>query len=791
MSECLVAHMHVALVVLIFQYLVSAIHCIIINPARFSTIQDKRQLLVPVVNVSTQVQEREADMKAVMESIGAICPNHNSRKEAINLAELVQMRKKQLRSFKRETWQFEGQLQVKREQLRRTSYVTSIERQRQMKLKAMFMEEMGQKRIKRLMEERRKKQSQTTEERKENNQRLEQRNQEKKVAEEIQTQQLQTDKETHRKDKEWTRQAEQKRIDRREERESQQTQENRGWKQLEEEKKRIEEERKQAAEKRRAERRQERERRWQQAEEERRREKEQLNKKQQQGHSISMGSARVEERRRLQAKEDKKKEEEQRYEQERECRELTEKDKRREKSQEAEEPQHQAEEELRKINEERKRQIQAEKERRRADEIRKLEQHRLALEEEERHIKEEKQWIQEQQWKQKESRRLAEQEMWLQREKRQQRPQWGVRKGSESPTSMEQRREQLWQQIQQQVQHEIDEERMWQQQQQQLSHRLVHGYNPLHAPVGQWGAMAPLTLHETRLPDGVRKSLGYVPEVHGMNSYGVSHHAPFLPYTTEVSHHQTSPGYRTASTNKFSPPLQRSNSEESLILLRQTYGSHTSRSPTILASPGRAAPSKKITISSQNHERHSPKPHQQKQRHNSDNTEQPAVFHHTYTAQPPSFKQKSEGKGRESRAVPVGTSSLPRNPHRHRQPPSQEGSTSSNNSSTQSTPAVVRNMASTANAKSDKMDSNWNLPSNRTSYPLNPVQIAATGGSSSPRHRTNLATNPTSRHRHNVDNSSRITHYPHHASAVPQPKSLSHPQSQSQPDSQSQSISYV
>ena len=215
-------------------------------------------------------------------------------------------------------------------------------------------------------------------------------------------------------------------------------------------------------------------------------------------------------------------------------------------------------------------------------------------------------------------------------------------------------------------------------------------------------------------------------------------------------------------------------------------------------SPRRAAPSKKLTVpGSQNRELHSPKPHQQKQWRSSETNDQPAFtgFHHTYTAQLPSSKQKPEGKGGEpTRVLPVGTSSLPRSPYRHRQrPPQEASSSSSNNTSTQSTPSIPRNLAFTANAQSDNMDSNWHLPSNRTSYPRNPVQIPVGGGMPSLHYRTSAVNTPQSRHRQISDNSSRITHYPHHASGIllPQPKTISQSQPQPQSDSQSQSISYV
>lgn len=130
--------------------------------------QDKRPVRVPVVVVTSQPKEKKALVSTLMESVGAICPNHDMRLKALDYAELVRKRKKQMNNFKKEIWWFESQLQEKRKQLRPVNSLKGIDRQRSMKLKKWYMEDkvtqdVEQDRIGQLMEEKRRHMAQVRE----------------------------------------------------------------------------------------------------------------------------------------------------------------------------------------------------------------------------------------------------------------------------------------------------------------------------------------------------------------------------------------------------------------------------------------------------------------------------------------------------------------------------------------------------------------------------------------------------------------------------------------------------
>ena len=108
--------------------------------------KSKRVVKAPVVIVTGHKPSeghRAASMTALMESVGAICPNHESRMRALDYSELVQKRRKQLQNFKKDIWTFEGMLHQKRKQLRHVNSIKAIDRQRQMKLKAMYHGRQG------------------------------------------------------------------------------------------------------------------------------------------------------------------------------------------------------------------------------------------------------------------------------------------------------------------------------------------------------------------------------------------------------------------------------------------------------------------------------------------------------------------------------------------------------------------------------------------------------------------------------------------------------------------------
>ena len=103
---------------------------------RLSQIQDRRTPSIPYI-ASTESPDR----KALLESISAVFPNHQHRMESLKVAEATNQWKKELHSAKKRLKKFEDNLHTHKKQLRPTGYVEAIDRQRQMKLKAMYMQE--------------------------------------------------------------------------------------------------------------------------------------------------------------------------------------------------------------------------------------------------------------------------------------------------------------------------------------------------------------------------------------------------------------------------------------------------------------------------------------------------------------------------------------------------------------------------------------------------------------------------------------------------------------------------
>lgn len=428
-----------------------------------------------------------------------------------------------------------------------------------------------------------------------------------------------------------------------------------------------------------------------------------------------------------------------------------------------------AEEELRLINEERKRVVQADKEKRRTNDIIFLEEQQLALEEEQRKIRMEKYQIQEQQRKAAERRR--EEQGRRQRETMQQ-VQWGLLDDTAgNQGAVEQRREQLWQQIQQQVHQELEEERSWKHQQQH-GYRMKREYDTLHRMPRPWRAPEPYPVHDPHSRDK-RKKKGYI---HNTNPYGEPPSTLDLPpYEVTPRGSQLSPVYRTTSMRDFSS-LQRSNSEESLYRLKLTYDQQISKPPTVLVSPKKALPNKK------------PSPNVHSGRHHATNQRQSLLdpqpmFHHSYTAQPGPLK-KSKGGGSPSKPPTFDSSSLPRSQKHHvhvTEFEDQRDKHSTSNSSAHSSSSMTRPPPSSPN----KADAgfNWHTPTNRTSYPRSPEAPP----SPSYNH-LSAANTPTLKHRYEP---TRITNYPHYASAILLASPTKGPPPQEDLDPQSQSISYV
>ena len=571
------------------------------------------------------------------------------------------------------------------------------------------------------------------------------------------------------------------------------------------------------------ERKHERERRWQQAEEELRREKEQQQQQQQQqqGHSSSRGDSTRSEERKGDTSEhdhslqqqtsrvaertppkvaekksqplpvDRQRDADRQRDSNRESRRAVETgqqilnrmEKKRKERPTDEEMERQAEEELRQINEERKKLALAEKERRKNTELQLMEKQRLALEEERRKMVEEerrkmveeKHRIHEQQRrKELADRRRAEQEKWL--------PQWGLL-DSNDPHGMEQKREQFWQQIQQQVHHELEEEKLWQHQ---------------HASSRQAKESQRTMPRQWREPYDL--GMGYYSGAGGhIAAPPTTRELP--PYDREPPRRQLSPVYRTASMKEFpTPHLQKSNSEESLIRLKQSFDREIPKSPTLLVSPRKALTNNKSSPHKHNNmDLHSPQ-HLRSPNHKHKAAAitdiPPTGFHHTYTA---SQKHKTRGTADHGRMTNnFDSKSLPRS-RQHRLPEYDDQLQPRDRESTisaQSTPTTV--------PRHNDTGFNWHTSTNRTNYPRSPTKRPAPSGAIPPaaassgaippaaaaaaQHYSSAANTPSLKHRHSIHDSSpqRLTHYPHHGSAA---ALLSN--SQTNGDAESQSISYV
>ena len=416
-------------------------------------------------------------------------------------------------------------------------------------------------------------------------------------------------------------------------------------------------------------------------------------------------------------------------------------EKKREERPTDEELERQAEEELRQINEERKKIALAEKERRKNTELKLMEKQRQALEEERRRIIEEKHRIHEQQrMKELADRRRVEQEYWQ--------PQWGLLvDGNDS----QQNREQLWQQIQQQVNRELEEEKH------QYQH-LSSQQQPKRAiprqrrdPVPSYNPLSDRGYHAVHVAPP--------PTTHELPSYD-----PKPP------RRQLSPVYRTASMKELpAPRMQRSNSEESLVRLKQSYDREIPKPPTLLVSPRKALANNKSS------------PYKDTQHHRSAANHMPSAaipptgFHHTYTGSSQKHKTRDHGGGGGGgKTSNFDSKSLPRS-RQHRLSTDYDD----HRPSAQNTPNIV--------PRHNEVGINWHSPTNRTSYPRSPAKRSAPSGIIPPaaQQYSTSASNTPSQKRHSMHEASSqrlSSHYPHHGSAA----ILSNGDT-----AESQSISYV
>ena len=103
---------------------------------QFASVQSHRTPLIPYFP-----SVGNPDREALLSNIQAVVPNHAHRLECLTRAETILQRKKQLHSpTKAQLREFESQLRIRRDHLRHIE-VATIEKRREMKLKASYMEE--------------------------------------------------------------------------------------------------------------------------------------------------------------------------------------------------------------------------------------------------------------------------------------------------------------------------------------------------------------------------------------------------------------------------------------------------------------------------------------------------------------------------------------------------------------------------------------------------------------------------------------------------------------------------
>lgn len=104
---------------------------------QFAAVQSHR---TPVVPHYDSVQEPDRD--ALMQNIAAIIPNHSLRMESLSMAEKLREKRKEIHSdSKHKVREFENLLKAQKQQLRKCVSSRDVENRREMKMKALYMED--------------------------------------------------------------------------------------------------------------------------------------------------------------------------------------------------------------------------------------------------------------------------------------------------------------------------------------------------------------------------------------------------------------------------------------------------------------------------------------------------------------------------------------------------------------------------------------------------------------------------------------------------------------------------
>ena len=106
---------------------------------QFSLVQSHRSPLVP--DLTSLSSDPVYDRQVLMANIDAVTPDHEHRLTCIHQAESVYRKKLQLSSPKLAIKRFECQLRLQRSNLRMTNRMSEIDKRREMKLKALYLEE--------------------------------------------------------------------------------------------------------------------------------------------------------------------------------------------------------------------------------------------------------------------------------------------------------------------------------------------------------------------------------------------------------------------------------------------------------------------------------------------------------------------------------------------------------------------------------------------------------------------------------------------------------------------------
>ena len=107
---------------------------------QYATVQSHRTPLVP--HFPPTAAPDDTDRSALMENIAAITPNHTHRMESLGIAEALREKRKQFLTEKpTELKEFEKQLLIRKQQLHKAVSAKEIENRREMKLKALYMED--------------------------------------------------------------------------------------------------------------------------------------------------------------------------------------------------------------------------------------------------------------------------------------------------------------------------------------------------------------------------------------------------------------------------------------------------------------------------------------------------------------------------------------------------------------------------------------------------------------------------------------------------------------------------